>query len=167
MRPLQSEDATDLLTVLEKDPSIRQRVTVAERMGNPNDVVREVQAYQSDPEGLIRYAVLCDEKCVGLVSFWKDHGYFGQDFEPDSYGFGYFIDPSLRGKGLITDAVRAIMTRAPEVIGVRRFIAFCEDDNVASSKVLLKLGFKKTNETFTEPKNGWVERMYVKELGNQ
>lgn len=164
LRPLRSEDAANILEVIDKDPSIRQRVTVAERMRDPDDVAREVEAYQKDSEGLIRYTVVCDEKCVGLVSFWKDQGYFGQDFEPDSYGFGYFIDPDLRGKGLITDAVRALMTKSQDVLEVHRFLAFCEDDNLASRKVLLKLGFEATDRTFFEPKNGWIERMYLKKF---
>lgn len=167
LRPLEISDAEGILTILDTDTSIRKRVTVAARMHTVDDVAREIEAYKTDGTGLIRYAIVYDERCVGLVSLWKDHGHFEQPPEPDGYGFGYFIDPALRGKGLVTDAVGALMQRAKQALPVKRFVAFCEDDNQASKAVLRKLGFMPTNGIFTEPTHGWVERKYVKEQDDE
>jgi len=167
LRPLEISDAESILTILDTDASIRERVTVAARMHTVDDVAREIEAYKTDGAGLIRYAIVYDERCVGLVSLWKDSGYFGQVPDPRGYGFGYFIDPALRGKGLVTDAVSALMQRACEVLDVGRFIAFSEDDNPASGAVLRKLGFTPTDDTFTEPTHGWVERKYVSEQDDE
>jgi RimJ/RimL family protein N-acetyltransferase len=104
--------------------------------------------------------LLKEDKPIGLISFWRDDGFFGQDANPNDYGFGYFIDPDERGQGLIKDTVLHIMDIAQEHLYVRRFEAFCEDDNPASIGVLTGLSFTPTEDTFGEPTHGWVERRY-------
>lgn len=164
LRPLETQDAKYILAILNDDQLIREYVTVAARMHTADDVMREIEAYKTDEEGLIRYTIVYQERCVGLVSLWKDPGYFGQTPEPGGYGFGYFIDPALRGRGIVTDAVSALMQRASQVLDIKRFIAFSEDENVASGAVLRKLGFTATDDAFSEPTHGWIERKYVKEI---
>lgn len=162
LRPLEVEDAEEILRILDDDPAIRDRVTVASRMHTIDDVAREVKTYKTDNEGLIRYAIIFDDHCVGLVSLWRDSGFFGQPLDPDAYGFGYFIDPAMRGKGVVTAAVESLMKQAERLLRVKQFIAYCEDDNLASIAILHKLGFQATDETFSEPNQGWTERKYVK-----
>jgi len=162
LRPLELDDAEEVLKILDNDPDIRSRVTVASRMHTIDDVAREVETYRTDNEGLIRYAIMFDEHCVGLVSLWRDSGFFGQSVDPDAYGFGYFIDPSMRGKGIVAAAVESLMKQAEAVLQVKQFIAYCEDDNYASIAILRKLGFGATDETFSEPDHGWAERKYIK-----
>jgi RimJ/RimL family protein N-acetyltransferase len=161
LRPMAETDAAELLDVLNADPSIRDRVTVASRMHAEDDVKREVEAYKAD-EGLIRYVVVDEERVVGLVSFWRDDGFFGQEANPNSYGFGYFLHPKARGRGLITDSVGVLMRVAQESFPVDYFMAFCEDDNPKSIRVLRKLGFEPTERAYVEPTRGWKERLYEK-----
>ena len=164
LRPLYQSDATRILEILAADKSIRDKVTVASRLHTPKDIAIEIEHYRKDL-GLIRYVLLKENNPIGLISLWRDDGFFGTSPNPNDYGFGYFLDPHERGKGLITLAVQSLMKTTAGNFHVRQFVAFCEDRNHESIAVLTKLGFKPTDKTFVEPDHGWVERKYVKPNG--
>ncbi|MBI2074277.1 MAG: GNAT family N-acetyltransferase [Candidatus Levybacteria bacterium] len=161
LRPLRSSDAMRLLEILSDDSSIRDKVTVASRLHTPEDVIKEVKNYHKET-GLIRYTLLKEDKPIGIVSLWRDEGYFGTAPQPDDYGFGFFLDPKERGKGLVTNALQCIMDTLVKNLHVNNFVVFCEDSNHESIAVLTKLGFGPTDKTFSEPYKGWLERKYVK-----
>lgn len=164
LRPLNVYDADSMLGILDADPTIRERVSVAAKMRTPVNVEEQVETSLKDGD-LIRYAIVESDTTIGLVSFWRDiDNPFDAPDNPDDYGFGFFLDPSKRGKGIVTDAVEKIMDLAVQSLEVRQFIAYCEDDNPDSIAVLSKLGFQPTDITLTEQSSGWVERKYVREV---
>jgi RimJ/RimL family protein N-acetyltransferase len=163
LRPLAADDAGEVLRVLEADSAIRHRVAVASKMHRAEDVFAEIENYSQDPT-LIRYSLFEDGRYVGLVSLWNDDGLFGMPPDPHAYGFGYFLDPKARGRGLVTDAIKALMDTATTYLGAERFIAFCEDDNEESIAVLKKLGFLADSETHYDDASGWTARKYTREL---
>lgn len=165
LRPMVIEDAPEILAILDADPSIRDRVSAATGMVNKEGVQDEIDLYRADT-GLIRYMIHSHGKVAGLVSLWRDDGFFGQDAQPHTFGFGYFLDPEQRGKGLVTDSVQKLMDAASSNFRVDSFIAFCEDDNRESVSVLTKLGFAPTDQKFHEPSYGWDERKYEKRLSD-
>lgn len=99
-----------------------------------------------------------------MLSLWRDEGYFGTPPQLDDYGFGFFLDPKDRGKGLVTNAVRALIHVLIQNLKVNQFVANCEDDNTESIAVLTKLGFTPTNEARPEPIHGCIERKYIKSI---
>lgn len=163
LRPLQASDATELLSILDADPSIRERVGVASGLHAERDVERLVEKEREDTE-LIRYCILEDDRVVGLVSLWRAGEYFGDKADPDDYGFGYFLAPSARGRGLVTDSLTALMAVAAAHLPIKRFIAFCEADNTASGAVLQKAGFEKTSVSWQDNEHGWTERKYIRRI---
>lgn len=163
LRPMETDDAIGLLRILDTDPTIRDRVSVASRMYSLEDVSREVEVYKGDAN-TIRYTLLEGGKPIGLVSFWRDiDNSFDAPDNPNDYGFGYFLDPADRGSGLIPEAVQQVMNIAQTVLHIEGFIAYCEDNNPNSISVLTKLGFQPTNLTYKEQENGWIERKYIKD----
>ncbi|MFZ1721113.1 MAG: GNAT family N-acetyltransferase [Microgenomates group bacterium] len=163
LRPLKSSDAQQFLNILDADQSIRKKVTVASHFHTVEDVASQVDKYKADP-GLIRYTVLRDNTPIGLISLWRDDGFFGTPSQLNNYGFGYFLDPKERGKGIVTSALKSVMETVQKHLYVEQFVAFCEDYNAESISVLSKLGFERTEETFSEPEHGWVERKYIKHI---
>ena len=89
--------------------------------------------------GLTRLIVhAADETLVGETAF---HG------PPDASGtveVGYSIVPEYRGRGFAFEATRTLIDRAFDRPGIRRIVAACLDDNLASIKVLEKLGMRRT-----------------------
>lgn len=163
LRPLARSDAKRILEILEQDKSIRNKVTVASRLHSPKDVNVEIERYQKDPH-LIRYTLLKQNKPIGLVSLWRDDGFFGTQPNLNDYGFGYFLDPNERGKGLVTRSLQKLMKTVIDNLHIHQFVAFCADNNHESISVLTKLGFKPTNQTFPEPNYGWIERKYQRQI---
>ena len=163
LRPLEATDASAIIEALDADPSIRERVTVAAQLHTEDDVRREADRYKTDPD-LTRFVIVENGTCVGLISLWRDTGFFGQTPQPHTFGFGYFLHPAARGRGLVTDSLTALMKAARAKFRVDSFIAFCEDSNRDSIALLRKLGLGPTPQTFDEPINGWRERMYQKKV---
>ena len=165
LRPLENSDASAVLAAINADPSIRMRVTVAARIFTEEDVRNEVAKYKTN-EGLLRYVIVEDKKVVGLISFWRDNGFFGQEVEKDTYSFGYFLNPAARGRGLVTDSLKALLQAAQESLRINAFIAYCEEDNASSIAVLENLGLKATGKVYKEPSTGWIEHLYEKKVSN-
>lgn len=161
LRPLGPEDAGELLNILDADPSIRERVGVAARLYSVSDVETLLREESADTD-ILRYVICEHDKVVGMVNFWRAGDYFDGKADPEDYGFGYFLAPSARGRGLVTDSLRALMDVAVKNLPVKRFIAFCEADNKASGALLMKAGFEKTDVSWEESEHGWVERKYIK-----
>lgn len=93
----------------------------------------------SEPTRLIIHTM--DRALIGETGF---HG------PPDGSGtveVGYSIIPDYRGRGFAFEATRALIDRAFERPGIRRVIAACLDDNLASIKVLERLGMQCVGST--------------------
>lgn len=164
LRPLDMADSDRILEIIGSDPQISQNVAVAAKIKNESSLADEIDRYTQDP-GLIRYTVLKDHRPIGLISFWRDDGLFGAAPNLDDYGFGYFLDPTNRGQGIIGRSLKTLMETATDNLPVRQFVAFCADDNLASQAVLKRLGLEPTDQTFIEPANKWIERKYIRISG--
>ncbi len=167
LRPLQESDAVRILEILDADPEIRRRVAVASKMSSYEDVLAQIEIARQDRE-MIRYGIFDGDNLIGLISIWRDDGSAvdGALPQPDDYGFGYFLDPNCRGKGIVTAAMSELMETAAQNFYVRQFIAYCEQDNPASIAILKKLGFRPTGQIHDEKNNGWREEKYVKPVAN-
>jgi ribosomal-protein-alanine N-acetyltransferase len=67
-------------------------------------------------------------------------GFHGPPDGPGTVEVGYSIVPAYRGRGFAAEATRALIQHALARPGIRRIIAECLDDNVASIGMLEKLG---------------------------
>ncbi|WFE42788.1 GNAT family protein [Micromonospora sp. WMMD998] len=61
--------------------------------------------------------------------------------QPGVVGFGYWVIPSMRGRGIATRAVMLASAWALDVAGIERVEAWVEPDNRASQRVLAAAGF--------------------------
>jgi RimJ/RimL family protein N-acetyltransferase len=59
-----------------------------------------------------------------------------------AHELGYWLTPSAWGRGYATEAARAVLHMARHALRVRRIEASHHVDNVASRRVLTKLGFR-------------------------
>ncbi len=164
LSPLRPEDQEAILDILDRDPEIRDRVGFAAKVDSPESYAEQLDEIAADP-GLIRYAVREEGSVVGLMSFWRDEGFFGEQPEPDSYGFGGFLDKEARGRGIVQESLRVVIDLAKEHLVVGNLMAFCEDDNVKSMAALRAAGFEPTDEVYGEPNQGWQERKWRMKIG--
>lgn len=79
-----------------------------------------------------------------------DIGFLGPPGLSGVVEIGYGLIPAYRGRGLATEAARAMVAWAFTQPGVRRVIADCLADNPASARVLEKVGFARAGSRHTE-----------------
>ena len=83
---------------------------------------------------------------------------------------GYVLDPAYAGQGYATEAVRAELRICFEEIGVRRVIAQCFADNVASWKLMERVGMRREQHTRQDSlhRNGqWLDGMMYALLADE
>jgi len=80
--------------------------------------------------------------CCGLRSFRS---------EEKIYELGFHFRPAYWGKGLAVESARAVIKFARESLGADGLFAGHHPENVASRKVLSKLGFRFTHEELYAP----------------
>lgn len=161
LQALTNNDAPRILEIIEADPSIRDRVTIASQLHSEEDVFKEVSRYRSD-KNFMRYSIHYQDDIVGLMTLWRDNGFLGNTPNPNTYGGGYFLDPAHRGRGIASKSLNALIKELFTCLPAEEFIAYCEQDNTASSAVLMHAGLKPTGELIQEPINGWIEEKFVR-----
>ncbi len=83
---------------------------------------------------------------------------------------GYVLHPAYAGKGYATEAVREELRICFEDLGVRRVIAQCFADNVASWRLMERLGMRREQHTKQDSlhRNGeWLDGMMYALLADE
>jgi RimJ/RimL family protein N-acetyltransferase len=106
-------------------------------------------------------AVTLDGVVIGTVSLDVVDG-MGQPGMPPrtEAGLGYVFDPAYGGHGYATEAVTAMVAHAFDRLGVRRITAGCFADNLASVRILEKLGMRREQHGVGDSWHaelGWVD----------
>jgi RimJ/RimL family protein N-acetyltransferase len=82
---------------------------------------------------------------VKCVDAWPNQ--WAESYE--AIELGYFVVPSGRGHGYVTEAARAVLAAAFEAFDVASVSAWCSLDNPKSAAVLLRCGMTELEETDT------------------
>jgi RimJ/RimL family protein N-acetyltransferase len=141
LRPVTDGDIDQMLTY-RNDPEVRRwliRATV-----DPARFRQKWLASVDDP---------FDHSCVALVGdqhigsgMLEVLDGMGQDDAPESLKvegmLGYILDPAYAGRGYATELAQNLLSLAFDDLGLRRVTAGCYADNIASRRVLEKVGMR-------------------------
>ncbi len=75
---------------------------------------------------------------------------------------GWALDPAHGGQGVATEAVRALLRLCFEDLGLRRVVAHCFADNVASWRLMERVGMRRECHTVRESlhrSGAWLDGM--------
>lgn len=104
-----------------------------------------------------------DGTVIGTGSLDISDG-MGQDDAPPTRGcegtIGYILDPTYAGAGFATEIARELLAVAFGELGLRRVTAGCYADNVASVRVLEKIGMRREQhgvEDSWHAELGWID----------
>jgi RimJ/RimL family protein N-acetyltransferase len=89
------------------------------------------------------FAIECEGECVGVAGL-KRESWIAQGERDDLYEIGYWLGVPFWGRGLMTEAVKAILDHAFGPLEQTCIVAGYFADNHASARVLEKLGFRET-----------------------
>jgi ribosomal-protein-alanine N-acetyltransferase len=76
------------------------------------------------------------DRCIGMVN------YHHRESRNRRLEIGYIIAPEHQGKGLGTEAVRALLEHCTGALGMHRVEALIQPDNTASIRLVERLGFR-------------------------
>jgi ribosomal-protein-alanine N-acetyltransferase len=102
----------------------------------------------------VQAAIGPDEECFGVwvmierdsATVVGDIGFLGVPGADGSVEIGYSVIPERRGRGYATEAARALVDWALDQPGVTVVVAGSDNDNVASIRMLERIGFARTGE---------------------
>ncbi len=81
--------------------------------------------------------IIENDEIIGGIGFNKIDG------QNNSVEIGYWLTADACGRGIITDACRAIIGYAFERLGIHRIVIRCASENIKSQAVPMRLGFEK------------------------
>jgi RimJ/RimL family protein N-acetyltransferase len=106
-------------------------------------------------------AVALDGVVIGTVSLEVVDGMGQPGMPPQTEAqLGYIFDPAYGGNGYATEAVSAMVAYAFDQLGLRRITAGCFADNLASVRVLEKVGMRREQHGVGDSWHaelGWVD----------
>jgi ribosomal-protein-serine acetyltransferase len=88
----------------------------------------------------IRYLIVdkVTEEVIGRCAFPS----FQANWSIPQFGISYFVRQSTRSKGYATETAHALALFAFQVLQAKKIEIYCDAENVASTRIPLKLGFE-------------------------
>ncbi|MBR1390189.1 MAG: GNAT family N-acetyltransferase [Lachnospiraceae bacterium] len=103
------------------------------------DFLRNAQSeWEKEMPSFYEFAVLFHDVQIGAVSIYLND-------ERDTGEFGWTINKKYWNRGFAYEAAGALLKYATEKLGIQHFIAHCDSENVASYRVMEKLGMKRVS----------------------
>ncbi|MEM9375258.1 MAG: GNAT family N-acetyltransferase [Pseudomonadota bacterium] len=140
MRPPRAEDARQIACCVNDLETARNLARLPHPYA-PQDALDWIAyADKARAQGTEYAFVITHEEAgvIGSVGFNRAKG--------DVWEIGYWVDRAVRGKGVATEAARALLAWGNSQFGVNKFVAGHFQDNPSSGRVLEKLGFVRVGE---------------------
>lgn len=111
----------------------------------PDKTVEEAAEFLSNVENewkkekpeFLEFAIIYSDEHIGAVSVY---------FENDAGELGWIINKNYWRNGFAYEAAKALIYYTKTEIKVNHFLAHCDTENIASYKVMEKLGMSRTGE---------------------
>ncbi|MBS9774831.1 MAG: GNAT family N-acetyltransferase [Tenacibaculum sp.] len=158
------KDAKKAFKILVKYPQITDHLTFL----TPKEL-SETEGYFSFVNNLenlseLVWGIFYEDEFIGQIGL---HDIVYESFlkkrTHDSANFGYWLSPEYQGKGIMTEASKAVLAFGFEKLNLHRIYAKHIDVNKASGNVLIKCGFKfigtDRHSAFYDGK-WWDEKLY-------
>lgn len=139
LREWSLDDAAALFEIC-RDAEVMRYIGTGKPYKTPDEAENFLEwaiQYQKE-NGFCRWAAL--EKTSGKIIGSCGYAYPQGTTEVE---LGYLFDRAVWGKGLATEAARACLNYGFEKFGFREIIAITDLENVASQRVLKKIGFRR------------------------
>ncbi len=145
IRPFQKGDEKAVFK-LNSNPIVQKYTgdVLVKTIEQAKDILHNVVLKDYEKHGYGRLAVIYkpDNKLIGFT---------GIKYLPEAEGesdIGYRFLPEYWGKGIATESSKMSLNMAFNQLKLKKVIGFTEIENEASTKVLLKMGFKITKTDF-------------------
>lgn len=136
------ESDLEAIHELRSDPeSVRYRREEVETLEQTREWLRATMAYNAEvPRVSYNLAIVLTEtsELVGHIGIGRP-----SEAEPGEYDFGYVLNRRFWGRGYTTEALRALLAFTFRDLHAHRVFAHCRPANVASARVMEKVGMRR------------------------
>ncbi len=141
LRPLAETDVDDLWPTV-SDPTFPQHMTWAPHKDKDETLafIRAMTTALADGVS-VTWAIVHEGRAVGTIGFGRIRWDFAAT-RIDRAEMGYWLARELHGKGLATEAARAVVQFGFDELGLHKITIGCLPDNAASRRVIEKVGFR-------------------------
>lgn len=102
------------------------------------DFLTRVEAeWKKEKPQYYEFAILYESKHIGAVSIY---------FENSAGELGWILNKKYWGNGFAYEAAKAVVEYFAANMGTAHFVAHCDAENIASYKIMERLGMTKTGE---------------------
>lgn len=136
LRPLKMEDALDMFEYTGLKESFQYiRRNSHQQIGETEKFIQDALiGYEQNTEFL--WGVIYKDKLIGCCRLYNIN-LLDRNAE-----VSYMLNPTYRGKGMMTEAVKEIIAYAFESLELIRIQAVCDEENRASENLMLRLGMQ-------------------------
>jgi ribosomal-protein-serine acetyltransferase len=137
LRPLGADDAAELYALVRANPDLEEWMPWAaeQDLAATERFLAEAEKQLRDGKGF-QAAVEPEEGIVGVV------GLHAIDWVNRNTSIGYWLAEGARGRGLMTNAVRALLDHAFHELELHRIEIHCAPENRRSRAIPERLGFR-------------------------
>jgi ribosomal-protein-alanine N-acetyltransferase len=145
LRPFTMDDVEDVLEYTNDPVWARYQINIPPVPYTRKDAETLVAMFSDPPkwEGILQiFAITLKGKVIGeIVLNQRD-----EDRKNEQTELAYSLSRQHWGKGLMTEAARAVMNWAFQTYSFNRMYAYCDPRNIGSWRVLEKLGMKREGQ---------------------
>ena len=141
LRPFEDRDVDDLWPLV-SDPELPRMMSWmahTERSQTAGFIEWTREAFAQGTH--VTWAIDVDGRAMGTISL-DDIQFALRALRVDRAELGYWLAPSLQGRGMMTEAAQAVVGCGFETIGLHKITVRCFAENDASRRVIEKLGFR-------------------------
>ena len=139
LRPYESGDAAAVQRVM-SHPQVYAFTAHVPHICTRAYAARWIRAAQSAMRRRVSYEFAAVDRSSG--AYLGNIGIVRVSGDPPTGEITYWIDPAHQRRGLATEGARAVLHWAVQTLGVRTVTGCCMAHNVASRRVMEKLGFQ-------------------------
>ncbi|HET7457570.1 MAG TPA: GNAT family N-acetyltransferase [Gemmatimonadaceae bacterium] len=137
LRPWRADDRAALLRHID-DRAVSRNLRLVPHPYTDDDATAWLSVVVASPPPEGNYAIEVDGGLVGAIGLQR-----GTDIESQSFEVGYWLGRTLWGRGIMTDALRAVTAAGFAEPDVARIYAPVFAWNPASMRVLEKAGYRR------------------------
>jgi RimJ/RimL family protein N-acetyltransferase len=141
LRPPSAADVDDLWPYV-SDPTFPRFMTWAAHKDRDETLARIERIAADLVAGTdVVWAIEHEGRVSGMIGL-HDIEWHQRAWRVDRVALGYWLAPRLAGQGLMSEAAHAVTDWAFETLGTHKVSVGCVEENLASKRVIEKLGFR-------------------------
>ncbi len=142
LRQLDAADAAELFYIRTHSVVLRYtNMAVHQNVAETETYIERISANTAAGDAVMwAIALKSDPKIIGTICYWNIEP------ENDRAEIGYILHPDLHGRGLMGEAVSAVIPYGFDVMKLQTIVADLHEDNTASVQLLKRRGFVKEGQ---------------------